>query len=80
MYDELIQVINGIDNYHPRKIMKSNKLKKVSNELMLMILYCLQPSVRSKISVFNLNKDEKLPEVILRSICKCKILCSFHTK
>ncbi|CAF2673374.1 unnamed protein product [Rotaria sp. Silwood2] len=70
MYDELIQTINGIDRDHSTKIIKSDKLKKVSHEIILMVLYCLQPMVRSKISVFNFNKDEKLSEIILRSICK----------
>ncbi|CAF1295890.1 unnamed protein product, partial [Rotaria sordida] len=70
MYDELTQAINGIDSDHPTKIIKSDKLKKVNDEIILMVLYCLQPMVRSKISVFNFNKDEKLSEIILRSICK----------
>lgn len=73
MRDELILAINGIDNEQPTKIIKIDKLKKVSDEIILMILYCLQPTVRSKLSVFNMNKDEKLPEIILRRICKCKV-------
>lgn len=77
MNDELIQAIYGHNSDQPtRKIIKSDHLKRVSNELILMVLYCLQPRVRSKISVFNLNKDKALSEVILRSICICKI--SFH--
>lgn len=78
MRDELIEAINGFDNYQSRKILKSDKLKKVNNEIILMILYCLQPSVRSKMIVLTLDKDEKLPDIILRSIWKCKMLLSFH--
>lgn len=73
MHDELSQAINGIDSDRTIKIIKSNNLKKVSNEIILMILYCLQPTVRSKLGIFNYNRGEKLSETILRSICKCKI-------
>ena len=73
MNDELVHAINGIDSDRSRKFIQSNNLKKVNPEIILMILYCLQPTVRSKISVFTFNKGEKLSEIILRSICKCKI-------
>jgi len=73
MNDELIQSINEIDSDRSTKILKFENLKKVNNEIILMILYCLQPTVRTKISVFNFNQNEKLSETILRSICKCKI-------
>ncbi|CAF3482459.1 unnamed protein product [Rotaria sp. Silwood1] len=76
MYDELIQAINGIDSDHATKIVKSDNLKKVSDEIILMVLYCLQPTVRSKISIFNFTKDEKLSEIILRSICKFTVFFS----
>jgi hypothetical protein len=73
MNEELIQTINGIGSDRSRKTAKSQNLKKINNEIILMVLYCLQPIIRSKISVFNYNKDEKFSEIILRSICKCKI-------
>ncbi|CAF3447822.1 unnamed protein product [Rotaria sp. Silwood1] len=76
MYDELIQAINGIDSDHATKIVKSDNLKTVSDEIILMVLYCLQPTVRSKISIFNFTKDEKLSEIILRSICKFTVFFS----
>jgi Zn-dependent metalloprotease len=38
------------------------------------VMYCLQPAVRSGISVFDLNSDNGLSETIFRSICKCKLI------
>lgn len=35
-------------------------------------MYCLQPSVRSNIIVFNLKSDNDLSETIFRSISQCK--------
>ena len=73
MNDELIQAINGVNGDYSTKNIKADNLKKVNSEIILMVLYCLQPTVRSKISVYSLNKGEKLSETILRSTCKCKI-------
>ncbi|CAF1177771.1 unnamed protein product [Rotaria sp. Silwood1] len=36
------------------------------------VMYCLQPAVRSGITVFNLNSDDNLSETIFRSICKAR--------
>ncbi|CAF1361372.1 unnamed protein product [Rotaria sordida] len=36
------------------------------------VIYCLQPSVRSGINVFNLNSDDDLSDIICRSICKSR--------
>lgn len=72
MADELIQAINGIGIDRSRNTSKFSNLKKISPDVLLMIFYCLQPTIRSKISVFNYSKDEKLAETILRRICKCK--------
>ncbi len=36
------------------------------------VMYCLQPAVRSDITVFNLSSDSNLSETILQSICQCK--------
>jgi hypothetical protein len=73
MNDELTQAINGIDYDRLVKVKKSDNLKKIKSDIILMVMYCLQPIVRSKITVFNFNKSGKLSETILRSICKCKI-------
>ncbi len=35
-------------------------------------MFCLQPAVRSNITVFNLNSDNDLLETIFRSISQCK--------
>ncbi|UJR20407.1 hypothetical protein I4U23_023538 [Adineta vaga] len=79
MTDELVQAVNGIDRDRSTKVIKSDGLKKVNMDILLMILYCLQPTVRGKISVFNFNKGEKLSETILRSICK-SVLIKVHMK
>ncbi|CAF0946556.1 unnamed protein product [Adineta steineri] len=70
MSDELFQAINGTDRSRSRKIIITDNLKTINDNILLMILYCLQPKVRSKISIFDYNKNEKLSETILRSICK----------
>jgi hypothetical protein len=38
------------------------------------VLYCLQPSIRRYITVFNLNSEDDLSETIFRGICKCKLI------
>lgn len=38
------------------------------------IMYCLQPAVRSNITVFNLNSDINLSETIFRSIFRCTLI------
>jgi hypothetical protein len=45
-----------------------NKLETAQEQVM----YCLQPSVRSNIIVFNLKSDNDLSETIFRSISQCK--------
>lgn len=45
---------------------------KIDENLIRQVMYCLQPSVRSDITIFNLNSDSDLSETILRSICGCK--------
>ena len=45
--------------------------KKIATVL-AQTMYCLQPAVRSGISVFDLNSDNNLSETIFRSICKGK--------
>ncbi|CAF3378524.1 unnamed protein product, partial [Rotaria sp. Silwood2] len=63
-------------NKKKRKIQSSdNKKDRRSNKLditLSQVMYCLQPAVRSNISVFNLNSDNDLSETIFRSICKSR--------
>ena len=62
---------------------KSSKKNEKDNTL-CQVMYCLQPAVRSGISVFDLNSNDDLSETIFRSICKCKsiefskLLLNFH--
>ncbi|CAF3973574.1 unnamed protein product, partial [Rotaria sordida] len=50
----------------------NDKQSKEFNKLLRQVMYCLQPAVRSGISVFNLNSDNNLSETIFRSICKSR--------
>ena len=79
MTDELVQAVNGIDRDRSTKVIKTDALKKINPDILLMVLYCLQPTVRAKISIFNVNKGETLPDTILRSICKCKFRSLFFS-
>ncbi len=36
------------------------------------VMFCLQPSIRSNITVFNLKSENNLSDTILKSIAKCK--------
>lgn len=72
MIDELVQAINGKEVDRINVFNRSEVLKEVNGEILLMILFCLQPVVRSKITIFNLNNGYKLPEMILQSICRSK--------
>lgn len=67
MSEELGEAINGADSSGK----KNAHLKQVNaEEILPMILFCLQPTVRSRITVFNVNRSGQLPEIILRSILK----------
>ncbi|CAF4051819.1 unnamed protein product, partial [Rotaria sordida] len=59
-----------------QKSQSSNNSKdeqpKELNIILRQVMYCLQPAVRSGISVFNLNSDNNLSETIFRSICKSR--------
>lgn len=44
------------------------------NDLVSQVMYCLQPTVRSNITIFNLNSDNDLSETIFRSICQCMLI------
>jgi hypothetical protein len=60
---------DGKDDETPEE----EKKKKV-NLIARQVMYCLQPAVRSNITVFNLNSDDDLSETIFRSICRCKLI------
>lgn len=45
---------------------------QVNEDLIQKAMYCLQPAVRSDITVFNLNSESNLSETIFRCICRCK--------
>lgn len=47
--------------------------KKNIDEYVKQMMFCLQPAIRSNITVFNLNSDSSLSETIFRSICQCKL-------
>lgn len=56
---------------------ESSSGKKEENdiaELVSQIKFCLQPAVRSHITVYNLNSNTSLSEAIFQSICRCKLI------
>jgi hypothetical protein len=59
------------------KVQKNNNStdEKQKKNLCEQVMFCLQPAVRSNITVFNLNSDNDLSETIFRCISKCK---SYH--
>ena len=71
MNDELVEAINGHDLTRPSHLHKSTRMKKVNDDTLMMVMYCLQPTIRSQLTVFDFNKNEKLPEILLQTICKC---------
>ena len=72
---ELDAIVSHDDDPHRRKKKKPSTDDARSKKIELVLaqtMYCLQPAVRSGISVFNLNSDNDLSETIFRSICKGK--------
>jgi hypothetical protein len=59
---------------HNSKNGNNDRDKKIDDALDK-VLYCLQPSIRSNITVFNLNSENDLSDTIFGSICKCKLIC-----
>ncbi|CAF1153213.1 unnamed protein product [Rotaria sordida] len=49
-----------------------NDKNKQINELINRIMYCLQPAIRTRLTVFSLNSDANLTETIFRSICRSR--------
>jgi len=57
---------------------KPNNNEKEIERFIQQIIYCLQPAVRSDITIFDIGSDSNLPETILRSICQCKSTSSLN--
>ncbi|CAF4944666.1 unnamed protein product, partial [Rotaria sp. Silwood1] len=51
---------------------QENDKSKQIDELMNRIMYCLQPAIRSRLTVFSLNSGVNLTETIFRSICRSR--------
>src|SRR5579871_7017811 len=78
--DDLDAIISHDDDSSKikKKSQSSNNSKdpreKKLEDAFRQVMYCLQPAVRSGITVFDLNSDNSLSETIFRSICKCKLI------
>jgi hypothetical protein len=59
--------------FHESEKDKDTIDKKVL-EIVCQVMYCLQPAVRSDITLFNLYSDSDLTETVFRSICRCKLI------
>lgn len=57
---------------------KPKNSEKEIEQLVQQIMYCLQPAVRSDITIFEISSDSNLSETILRSICQCKSTSYFN--
>jgi len=58
-----------------RRNSKAQKNNNSTDEIQILceqVMFCLQPAVRSNITVFNLNSETDLSETIFRSISQCK--------
>ncbi|CAF4999766.1 unnamed protein product, partial [Rotaria sp. Silwood1] len=71
---ELKNVLSGDNESHKKKREKSKSKKDDFNEklpsLLDQVMYCLQPGLRSLITVFDLNSETDLSETIFETICK----------
>ena len=70
MSEELNQVMSGNPSDRTGRRKTSDRLQQANAEILPMIFYCLQPIVRARITLFNVNKSDQLSEIILRSILK----------
>jgi hypothetical protein len=53
---------------------EEDMIKKDVLVIVYQVMYCLQPAVRSDITLFNLYSDSDLTETVFRSICRCKLI------
>lgn len=66
---DLRHVLSHEGNVKKRNESKEERASELEDELKR-VMYCLQPAVRSSITIFNLETDPNLSETIFRSICK----------
>ncbi|CAF1229932.1 unnamed protein product [Rotaria sordida] len=55
-----------------KKSKKKDSNKENADTVLDQVMYCLQPAVRSHLTVFNLNSNTDLSETIFRSICRSR--------
>ncbi|CAF2356486.1 unnamed protein product [Rotaria sp. Silwood2] len=72
--EDLQSILSHDDGSNQKKHSKSDTKRNDSDENIKravdQIMYCLQPAVRSQITVFNLGSESDLSETIFESICK----------
>ena len=66
------EIKNDLENTIYFHESKPNEFEQIIDRLLLKIKYCLQPTVRDNIRVFNLTPNNDLTETVFRSICQCK--------
>lgn len=64
-------VKRSLVNGEKRMAAEEERAEKISHACEK-VMFCLQPSVRSNITLFNLNSDDDLSETIFKSISTCK--------
>ncbi|CAF3327060.1 unnamed protein product [Rotaria sp. Silwood1] len=73
--NDLESVLSPDNDSHKKNSSKSgtsnNHSDKNLERTLNQVMYCLQPAVRSQITVFNLHSETNLSETIFESICKC---------
>jgi len=83
--DQLKKDVCGIISHDDDDLSKTKREKQSPNgskdrtnseadTVIHQVMFCLQPAVRSNITVFNLNSDSYLSETIFRSICRGELV------
>lgn len=71
------QIEKDLNNtfYDDNNLKKRKNLdgEKETDRTLDYVLFCLQPSIRSNISIFNLNSENNLADTILGRVCECKL-------
>ncbi|CAF1538232.1 unnamed protein product, partial [Didymodactylos carnosus] len=76
--DHETQIMNGLklivssDDDVLSKEQRSEQIDKKVQDVLLHVMYCLQPAVRGNITIYNLNTDQDLSDTVFRSICKSR--------
>lgn len=60
------------DNFFKEGSSEKKKKDDKSDEVAIQMMYCLQTTVRTHITVYNLNSHNTLSEAIFLCICRCK--------